>query len=116
MIEIIAISAFVGIVAFAIGCFCGKASPCSHDIYHDADIRLRDMDKILQQDNKIYTLESELRAWKYHFNYASPMYHNCTPCVTKVYAETPDKQEIVDLLMKTQVNVKDLAKKFGIKP
>ena len=116
--ETIAISAVVGVVLFAIGIFCGKASPCNHDLYGcgticphwDYEIK---SGKISAMETAIFRLERENeRLTKIY----QDIERNChyTSRVA-FYAETPKQQEVADLLKNTVLNSKEIAKKLDIK-
>ena len=121
--EIIAISSIIGIVAFAIGIFCGKSSPCHHEIY--CDLNNARFGNLGALETKVYMLESEnqrlqciyeslSRKERYFHEY---MMAHCSKCDRTFYAKTPKEQEIADLLktLDTGKTVEELAKKLDIK-
>jgi len=121
--EIIVISAFVGIVLFAIGIVCGKSSPCSHEIYCDSYSGCRgklnnlelEVSQIKAENERLNFLYTSLTRDKRTFS--EYMAAHCGGCDRTFYAKTPKEQEVADMLKKldTSKGVEELAKKLDIK-
>lgn len=120
--EIIAVSAIVGIVSFSIGIFCGKSSPCHHEIYCDLyDIRLG---KLGSLETKVYMLESENKRLNYLYEnlirdkrmFQETYAAHCITCNKNFYSKDEKGQDVADLLktLDTSKGVKELAKKLDI--
>ena len=121
--EAIAISSIVGIVLFAIGVFCGKSSPCSHELggiscpysYPSVVSNV----KIAQLENDLYLEKSKVRALeqqRYHvgWDFADAFAYSQSVYVKKFYAKNEKDQKTADLLQGINTNTKDLAKKLDI--
>lgn len=118
--EIIAISAVVGAVAFGLGIVCGKGSPCDHMLYDFQETRLG---KLSSLETKVFHLESENRRLQFLYEsltrdkrmFNEYMMAHCGKCEGKFYAQTPKEQEVADMLKSITLSSKEIAKKLDIK-
>ena len=111
--EIIAISAVVGAVAFGLGIACGRSSPCAHEI-----IKLPTSDTVpaswleneRRQTRWVHEeLEYVKRSCRSHHR---PPFLGCDGChhSTRYYAQTVEQQRMADMLAKAQDTAKQLVK------
>ena len=108
--EIIAISAVVGAVAFGLGIACGKGSPCTHDLDFTPKVPSQWLE---DERRRTRLLEEELRWVKRSCRqHHQPPFLGCDGChsVTKYYAQTVEQQRMADMLAKAKDTAKQLAK------
>lgn len=115
--EIIAISAVVGAVAFGLGIACGKSSPCNHDIYgvypktSEWEVKLAKLE--MEQSRLDHLYRSITRDRRYFSDYMA-VHHEV--CGKTFYAKTVKDADVQEMLRSLDNHSKlvELAKKLDI--
>jgi hypothetical protein len=118
--EIIAVSAVVGAVAFGLGIACGRSSPCIHDIKINDDYHSRkwvaeaqlDYERTLKK-----SLEQELDYIKRSCRLPhQPPFLGCDGChhTTRYFAQTVEQQKLADMLARAKDTAKQLVKDLSV--